>query len=222
MLKLILLGAPGAGKGTQADLISEKYKIPQISTGVILREEISRGTALGLRVKNLIDAGKLVSDEDVVSIVKIRLKQKDCQNGFILDGFPRTIPQSEALDKLLGETDSKIDLVISIEVDDADIIKRMSGRRVCKKCGASYHIIYNPSKNGEYCQKCNNPLTVRADDSVEVVSDRLMVYHKQTAPLKQYYEKQGKLRLVQGCEQLSDTTANLNKVLNEAILNGNN
>lgn len=217
MLRLILLGAPGAGKGTQADIISEKYGIPQISTGVILREEIAKGSELGNRVKGIIDAGNLVPDEDVVAIVKERLKQDDCKNGYILDGFPRTIPQAEALDKMLSELDSKIDVVISIEVADEDIVRRMSGRRVCKKCGASYHIEYNPSPAGENCGKCGETLSIRADDDPKVVADRLKVYHEKTAPLKAFYEKQGKLKVALGCEKLEDTTANVEAALKEAL-----
>ena len=217
MLRLILLGAPGAGKGTQADIISEKYGIPQISTGDILREEIAKGSELGNRVKGIIDAGNLVPDEDVVAIVKERLKQDDCKNGYILDGFPRTIPQAEALDKMLSELDSKIDVVISIEVADEDIVRRMSGRRVCKKCGASYHIEYNPSPAGENCGKCGETLSVRADDDPKVVADRLKVYHEKTAPLKAFYEKQGKLKVALGCEKLEDTTANVEAALKEAL-----
>lgn len=217
MLRLILLGAPGAGKGTQADIISEKYGIPQISTGVILREEIAKGSELGNRVKGIIDAGNLVPDEDVVAIVKERLKQDDCKNGYILDGFPRTIPQAEALDKMLSELDSKIDVVISIEVADEDIVRRMSGRRVCKKCGASYHVEYNPSPAGETCGKCGETLSIRADDDPKVVADRLKVYHEKTAPLKAFYEKQGKLKVALGCEKLEDTTANVEAALKEAL-----
>ncbi len=217
MLRLILLGAPGAGKGTQADIISKNYGIPQISTGVILREEIAKGSELGNRVKSIIEAGNLVPDEDVVAIVRERLKNDDCKNGYILDGFPRTIPQAEALDKMLSELGSKIDAVISIEVDDDDIIKRMSGRRVCKKCGASYHVEYNPSPADENCGNCGETLTIREDDDPAVVADRLKVYHEKTAPLKEFYKNQGKLRIVQGCEKLEDTTSNVNKALREAL-----
>lgn len=217
MLRLILLGAPGAGKGTQAEIISEKYGIPQISTGVILREEIAKGSELGNRVKGIIDAGNLVPDEDVVAIVRERLKQDDCKNGYILDGFPRTIPQAEALDAMLESLGSKIDAVISIEVKDEDIVRRMSGRRVCKKCGASYHVDYNPSPAGENCGKCGDALTVRADDEPAVVADRLGVYHEKTAPLKAFYEKQGKLKIAHGCEKLEDTTANVDAALKEAL-----
>ena len=217
MLRLILLGAPGAGKGTQADIISKNYGIPQISTGVILREEIAKGSELGNRVKSIIEAGNLVPDEDVVAIVRERLKNDDCKNGYILDGFPRTIPQAEALDKMLSELGSKIDAVISIEVDDEDIIKRMSGRRVCKKCGASYHVEYNPSPADENCGNCGETLTIREDDDPAVVADRLKVYHEKTAPLKEFNKNQGKLRVVQGCEKLEDTTSNVNKALREAL-----
>ena len=217
MLRLILLGAPGAGKGTQADIISKNYGIPQISTGVILREEIAKGSELGNRVKSIIEAGNLVPDEDVVAIVRERLKNDDCKNGYILDGFPRTIPQAEALDKMLSELGSKIDAVISIEVDDEDIIKRMSGRRVCKKCGASYHVEYNPSPADENCGNCGETLTIREDDDPAVVADRLKVYHEKTAPLKEFYKNQGKLRVGQGCEKLEDTTSNVNKALREAL-----
>ena len=217
MLRLILLGAPGAAKGTQADIISKNYGIPQISTGVILREEIAKGSELGNRVKSIIEAGNLVPDEDVVAIVRERLKNDDCKNGYILDGFPRTIPQAEALDKMLSELGSKIDAVISIEVDDEDIIKRMSGRRVCKKCGASYHVEYNPSPADENCGNCGETLTIREDDDPAVVADRLKVYHEKTAPLKEFYKNQGKLRVVQGCEKLEDTTSNVNKALREAL-----
>lgn len=217
MLRLILLGAPGAGKGTQADLISQNYGIPQISTGVILREEIAKESALGKKVKDIIESGMLVPDEDVVEIVKNRLRQPDCKDGYILDGFPRTIPQAEALDSMLSELDSQIDLVISIEVSDSDIVRRMSGRRICRNCGSTFHTEYNPSRNGNLCDKCNAPLAVRDDDTPEVVEERLRVYHEKTASLKEYYEKQGKLRRIQGCEQLAETTANMNEVLKEAL-----
>ncbi len=214
MLRLILLGAPGAGKGTQAELISQRYGIPQISTGVILREEINKGTPLGLRVKELISSGQLVPDSDVVEIVKSRLAEDDCKNGYILDGFPRTIPQAEALDEMLASQGGMIDKVLSIEVSDEDIISRMSGRRVCP-CGATFHVAYNPPSKEGICDKCGQPLVIRADDTPEVVADRLAVYHQKTAPLKAYYEAQGKLVTAQGCEQLSDTVENVKKALGE-------
>lgn len=213
MLNLILLGAPGAGKGTQAELISKEYGIPQISTGAILREAIAAGTDLGNKVKAVIEAGELVADEDVVAIVKERLARPDCKDGFILDGFPRTIPQAQALDEMLSEMGIAITKVISIEVLDENIVKRMGGRRVCKKCGASYHVEYKkPSAEG-VCDTCGQELSIRADDKPEVVLDRLKVYHQTTAPLKDYYEKSGKLILVEGQEELADTTALVRKAL---------
>ncbi len=205
--RLVLLGAPGAGKGTQAERLAVKYSVPQISTGVILRAAIEAGTPLGLKVKELIENGKLVPDEDVVAIVGQRLAEKDCENGFILDGFPRTIPQAEALDRLLAESGISLDAVLSIEVKDADIVSRMSGRRVCKKCGASYHIVYKRPKNGNICDNCQSELVIREDDKVEVVMGRLEAYHKQTAPLKEYYENKGLLLTVEGREELADTSA---------------
>lgn len=217
MLRLILLGAPGAGKGTQAEIISERYGIPQISTGAILREEIASGTDLGKRLKEIIEAGQLVPDSDVIEIVKGRLAQADCKNGYILDGFPRTIPQAEALDVMLSENGGKIDIVLSIDVADENIITRMSGRRVCAKCGASYHVTYNPPKQENICDKCGSELAIRPDDNAQVVADRLAVYHKKTAPLENYYEAQGKLRRAKGCELLSDTSENVRKALEEGV-----
>ena len=203
-INLILLGAPGAGKGTQAEIISKRYSIPAISTGNIIREAIANGTEMGLNAKKYTDSGALVPDEVVIGIIKERLAQDDCKNGFILDGFPRTVPQAEALDKMGADV---ITDVISIEVADEDIVKRMSGRRVCKKCGASYHTIFNPSKNGDKCEKCGEELSIRADDAPEVVLKRLAAYHEQTEPLKDYYEKTGDLKIVIGQEKLEDTTA---------------
>ena len=201
-MKIIFLGAPGAGKGTQAEIVSERYNIPAISTGAIIREAIKGGTEMGLAAKQYTEAGQLVPDEVVIGIIKERLAAEDCKNGFILDGFPRTVPQAEALSRMNVE----IDLVISIEVSDEDIVKRMSGRRVCAKCGASYHTIYNPSKKGEFCDKCGDPLTIRKDDKPEVVKSRLDIYHEQTEPLKDYYKSMGKLEIVIGQEELADTT----------------
>lgn len=213
MLNLILLGAPGAGKGTQAELISKEYGIPQISTGAILREAIAAGTELGNKVKAVIEAGELVADADVVAIVRERLARPDCKNGFILDGFPRTIPQAQALDEMLCEMGIAITKVISIEVLDEDIVKRMSGRRVCKACGASYHVEYKKPVTDGVCDACGKELSIRADDKPEVVLDRLKVYHATTAPLKDYYKKSGKLALVQGQEELAETTALVRKAL---------
>ena len=202
-MRIIFLGAPGAGKGTQADIVSAKYGIPAISTGAIIREAIARGTEMGLAARSYTEKGLLVPDDVVIGIIKERLTADDCKNGFILDGFPRTVAQAEALDEMGVE----IDLIISIEVSDEDIVKRMSGRRVCGSCGASYHILYKPSKNGEQCERCGSDLSIRADDKPEVVLDRLNVYHKMTEPLKDYYKKKGKCVEVQGQEILDDTSA---------------
>ena len=201
-MKLILLGAPGAGKGTQAELICEKLNIPAISTGNIIREAMKQGTEMGKKAKERVDAGQLVPDEVVIGIIKERLSQDDCKGGFILDGFPRTIPQAEALDTMGIE----IDKVLSIEVSDENIIRRMSGRRVCPDCGASYHIEYKkPAKEG-ICNACGASLIVRKDDKPDTVLDRLNVYHEQTEPLKEFYSGKGKLVTVEGQEELKDTT----------------
>ena len=207
-MNLILFGPPGAGKGTQGEIICEALKIPTISTGAMIRAAIKDGTELGKQASELIKSGALVPDEVVVGIVKDRLAQSDCANGFILDGFPRTIPQAEALDSL----GVKIDCVLSLEVADDTIVERMSGRRTCI-CGATYHTVYKPSKDNKTCDKCGAELTIRRDDAPEVVLDRLHTYHESTEPLKAYYEKKGKLQLVEGQEELADTTA-----LTEAVI----
>ncbi len=210
-MNLILLGAPGAGKGTQAEVICDKLSIPAISTGNIIREALSNGTEMGLKAKAFIEAGQLVPDEVVIGIIKERLAQEDCQNGFILDGFPRTIPQAEALDAM----GVKIDKVIDIEVPDEKIIKRMSGRRVCSVCGASYHLEYKkPAKDG-VCNSCGGELVQRKDDHPDTVLDRLNVYHEQTEPLKDYYSKAGSLKVVEGQEEVADTTALTLKALED-------
>ena len=201
-MKLILLGAPGAGKGTQAEVISEKYNIPTISTGNIIRAALKNGTEMGLKAKSYIDAGNLVPDEVVIGIIKERLNESDCQNGYILDGFPRTIPQAEALDELGFE----IDAALSIEVADEEIVKRMSGRRVCPDCGASFHTEYKKPQVDGKCNFCNADLIIRKDDEPETVLNRLGIYHEQTEPLKAYYEKLGKLLVVEGQEEVKDTT----------------
>ncbi len=202
-MKLILLGAPGAGKGTQAEVICEKFNIPAISTGNILREAIKNGTEMGIKAKSYIDNGNLVPDEVVIGIINDRLAADDCKNGFILDGFPRTIPQAEALDKMnIG-----IDCALSIEVADEKIMQRLSGRRVCLTCGATYHVDYKkPAKEG-ICNNCGAELVQRNDDKPETIADRLAVYHNQTEPLKEYYKKAGKLITVEGQEEVKDTTA---------------
>ncbi len=201
-MNLILLGAPGAGKGTQAEIISEKLSIPQISTGNILREAVRRGTEYGLKAKAAMDAGALVSDDIVIGILQERIAQDDCANGFILDGFPRSVPQAEALDAM----GVKIDLVLEIFVPDETIQARVSGRRVCEECGATYHIAFNPTKVEGICDKCGGKTVTRKDDLPETVLDRLTTYHKTTEPLKAYYEKQGKLKTVIGQEEVADTT----------------
>ena len=201
-MKLILLGAPGAGKGTQSARISEKYNIPAIATGDILRGAIKEGTELGLSAKSYMDAGKLVPDDVVVGIIKDYLSTDACKNGFILDGFPRSIPQAEALDAM----GVKIDVVLSIEVPDDKIIARMSGRRVCR-CGASYHVDYIPPKVENVCDKCGEALYVREDDKAETVANRLKTFHTQTEPLKEFYAAKGILATVEGQEEVADTTA---------------
>ena len=201
-MKIIFLGAPGAGKGTQAEQVSERYGIPAISTGAIIREAIKTGTEMGLAAKVYTEKGSLVPDEVVIGIIKERLAQDDCNNGFILDGFPRTVPQAEALDAM-GVT---VDMVISIEVPDETIVARMSGRRVCPNCGASYHTEFKPSKDGKTCDGCGGELAIRRDDAPEVVLSRLETYHEQTEPLKAYYEKTGKLKLVVGQVEVAETT----------------
>ena len=215
-MKLIFLGAPGAGKGTQAEIVSERYNIPAISTGAIIREAIKNETEMGLAAKAATERGELVSDDVVIGIIKECLAKNDCANGFILDGFPRTVPQAQAL----SEMGVDIDLVVSIEVEDEAIVKRMSGRRVCPKCGASFHIEYKPSTKGEICDKCGDKLIIRKDDAPEVVLSRLETYHEQTEPLKSFYETTGKLRIVVGQEELADTTALCAKVI-EDFMGGN-
>lgn len=203
-MNIIFLGAPGAGKGTQAENASVKLAVPTISTGVILREAMAKGTEMGNKAKSYIESGGLVPDDIIINIIKDRLSNPDCSNGFILDGFPRTVPQAEYLEK----SGIKIDLVIDIFVSDTTIAERMGGRRVCKDCGASYHLIYKPSENGDYCDKCNsgNSLIIRDDDRPEVVLSRLEAYHKQTQPLEDFYEKKGLLKRVIGQEEVADTT----------------
>ena len=202
MMNLILLGAPGAGKGTQAEIICETYKIPAISTGNIIREALKSGTEMGLKAKSYMESGQLVPDEVVIGIIKDRLAQDDCKNGFILDGFPRTIPQAEALDKM----GIVIDKVVDIEVPDEKIVQRMSGRRVCETCGASYHLLYKKPEVEGVCGKCGGTLIQRKDDHPDTVNARLKVYHEQTEPLKAYYSAQGKLSIVEGQEEVADTT----------------
>ncbi len=202
-MKLILLGAPGAGKGTQAERIAAKLGIPTISTGNILREAIANGTEIGLRAKGFMDQGQLVPDDVIIGIVRERLSQPDCAKGYILDGMPRTIPQAQALE----DAGIHFDCVVSMEIDDAVIERRMTGRRVCLACGASYHVEANPPKTADVCDHCGKPLSVRKDDAPETVRSRLAVYHRETEPLKGFYEKLGNLKLVDGNQPIADITA---------------
>ncbi len=210
-MKIIFLGAPGAGKGTQAEIVAEKFGIPTVSTGNIIREALKNGTEMGLKAKAFIEAGQLVPDEVVIGIIKERLANDDCKNGFILDGFPRTIPQAEALDAM----GISIDKVVDIEVPDENIMERMTGRRVCGTCGASYHLMFKkPLKDG-ICDSCGGELVQRKDDAPETVSDRLKVYHEQTEPLKDFYGKAGKLSVVEGLGTVSEITERVLKALEE-------
>jgi len=212
-MNLILLGAPGAGKGTQAEMLVAKLQIPSISTGNMLREAIANGTALGKQVKQYMDEGRLVPDELVLGIVAERTAQPDCQKGFILDGVPRTLAQAEALDKM----GVKIEHVVSIEIDDAVIEGRMTGRRVCTKCGASYHIAANPPKQEGICDQCGSEVQIRKDDAPETVRNRLKIYHETTEVLKDYYAKQGKLRLVEGNQSIEGAFADILKAIGETV-----
>lgn len=202
-MNLVLMGAPGAGKGTQSEKISAKWNIPAISTGDILRAAMKEGTPLGKEAKEYVENGKLVPNEIMIGIIKERLKSDDCRNGFILDGFPRSIPQAEALDAM----GVRIDAALSINVDDSVIVERMSGRRICSACGASYHVIYNAPATEGICDKCSSPLYIRPDDAAETVKIRLDTYHKQTEPIKAYYASKGILVEVEGQDAVEDTTA---------------
>jgi adenylate kinase len=197
-MNLILLGPPGAGKGTQAQRIVEKYRLPQISTGDILRAAVKESTPLGTKAKGFMDQGQLVPDEIVIGIVGDRLKEKDCNSGFILDGFPRTIPQAEALQPILAKIGKAIDHVINIEVESEELIRRLTGRRTCKNCGAMFHVLFQPPKKEGMCDRCGETLYQRADDKEETIRTRLKEYEKQTAPLIQYYRNKTTLRSIQG------------------------
>lgn len=203
-MKIIMLGAPGAGKGTQAKMIAEKYNIPHISTGDIFRANIKNGTELGKKAKSYMDKGQLVPDELTLDLIMDRFKEDDCKNGYVLDGFPRTIPQAEALDAALKANGEKVDFAIDVDVPDENIVKRMGGRRACVNCGATYHIVYSPTKVEGKCDKCGEELIVRDDDKPETVLSRLEVYHNQTQPLIDYYNKQGILKTVDGTVDMKD------------------
>ncbi len=197
-MNLILLGPPGAGKGTQAKMMIDKYHLPQISTGDILRAALKERTPLGLKAKEYMDKGLLVPDEVVIDIIRERLKEPDCRNGYILDGFPRTVAQAQALDKVLADMHSAIDHVISIDVEKGELIKRLTGRRTCRQCGRGYHVIFDPSLNKDLCDKCQGELYQRDDDNEDTVRNRLDVYDSQTFPLIQYYKEKNLLRSIEG------------------------
>lgn len=212
-MNIILMGLPGAGKGTQADSIVEKYEVPHISTGDMFRAAISEGTELGLKAKSYMDQGALVPDEVTIGIVRERLSKADCEKGFLLDGFPRTVPQAEALDELLADMDRKIEHVINIEVDPEELVKRLTGRRICKVCGTSYHLQFNPPKVEGVCDKDGGELYQREDDNPETVKNRLDVNLKQTAPLLDFYETKGVLSNINGQQDIQNVFKDLDVIL---------
>ena len=211
-MNIILLGPPGAGKGTQAKKIAEKYKVPHISTGDILRENISNNTPLGVKAKSYMSRGELVPDGLLITIIKDRLSRQDCAKGFLLDGYPRTIPQADALSMILTESNKKIDVVLNIDVDDEELIKRLSGRRMCK-CGASYHMMFNPPEVDEICNLCKGKLYQRDDDKEVAIKNRLIVYKKQTEPLIEYYNHKGLIKIIDGGKEISEIFEDIMKVL---------
>lgn len=212
-MKIVMLGAPGAGKGTQAKKIAAKYNIPHISTGDIFRANIKNGTELGKKAKTYMDQGLLVPDELVVDLVVDRVNQEDCSSGYVLDGFPRTIPQAEALDKALADLGQKVDYAIDVEVPDENIVKRMGGRRACVSCGATYHLVYAAPKSEGACDVCGKELILRDDDKPETVQKRLNVYHEQTKPLIDYYSKSGVLKEVDGTMKIDDVFQAITEIL---------
>ncbi|MCM1159709.1 MAG: adenylate kinase [Roseburia sp.] len=214
-MKIIMLGAPGAGKGTQAKMIADKYSVPHISTGDIFRANIKNGTELGMEAKKYMDQGLLVPDELTVKILLDRVAKDDCKNGYVLDGFPRTIPQAEVLDNALNELGDKIDFAINVDVPDENIINRMSGRRACLSCGATYHIEHIPPKAEGICDRCGKELILRDDDKPETVKNRLGVYHEQTQPLIDFYEKKGVLESVDGTNPMEDVFKAIVNILGE-------
>ena len=212
-MNLILLGAPGAGKGTQAEVISQALSIPQISTGNMLREAVRTGTEYGVKAKAAMDSGALVSDDIVIGILKERIAQDDCKNGYVLDGFPRTIPQAEVLDSELTKRGDHIDYAINVDVPDENIVKRMSGRRACLTCGATYHIEHVPPKKEGICDVCGSELVLRDDDKPETVKNRLNVYHEQTQPLIDFYTEKGVLKTVDGTVPMEEVFATITAIL---------
>lgn len=203
-MKIIMLGAPGAGKGTQAKMIAEKFTIPHISTGDIFRANIKNGTELGMKAKSFMDKGELVPDELTVSMLLDRVGKPDCKDGYVLDGFPRTIPQAEELDKALSGRNEEIDFAVDVDVPDENIVKRMSGRRACLKCGATYHMEHIPPRKEGVCDSCGSELVLRDDDKAETVQKRLQVYHEQTQPLIEFYTRKGILKTVDGTQDMKD------------------
>ena len=212
-MKIIMLGAPGAGKGTQAKKIAEKYQIPHISTGDIFRSNIKEGTELGMKAKSYMDQGALVPDEITIGMLLDRIQKEDCQNGYALDGFPRTIPQAESLTKALENMGQKVDFAVNVDVPDENIVNRMSGRRACLSCGATYHIVYNPPKQEGICDVCQKELVLRDDDKPETVQKRLAVYHEQTQPLIDYYKEAGVLAEVDGTQDMDQVFSDIVAVL---------
>ena len=208
-MKLILLGAPGAGKGTQADVLCRMCNIPTISTGHILRAAMKNGSPVGLKAKEYVESGKLVPDDVIIGIVRERLAEDDCKNGYILDGMPRTIPQAQALE----DVGINIDVALAIEITDEEIVERLSGRRTCKECNASFHLITNPPKTQDICDNCGGELIIRKDDAPSTVLDRLAVYHKETEPLEDFYEKRGKLKTIDNQTTVEETTKAVVKAL---------
>lgn len=214
-MKIIMLGAPGAGKGTQAKMIADKYSVPHISTGDIFRANIKNGTELGMEAKKYMDQGQLVPDELTVKILLDRVAQDDCKNGYVLDGFPRTIPQANVLDEALNKLGEKIDFAVNVDVPDENIIRRMGGRRACVSCGATYHIEHVPPKAEGVCDRCNSELILRDDDKPETVKNRLEIYHEQTQPLIDFYEAKGVLKNVDGTVDMNDVFAAIVSILGE-------
>ena len=212
-MKIIMLGAPGAGKGTQAKMIAEKYKIPHVSTGDIFRANIKNGTELGMEAKKYMDQGLLVPDELTVKILLDRVAREDCADGYVLDGFPRTIPQAEVLDEALNKLGEKIDYAVNVDVPDENIVKRMSGRRACLKCGATYHLEHVPPAEEGICDSCRSELVLRDDDRPETVQNRLKVYHEQTQPLIEFYTRKGVLKTVDGTQDMQDVFAAITAIL---------
>lgn len=212
-MKIVMLGAPGAGKGTQAKQIAAKYGIPHISTGDIFRANIKEGTELGKKAKEYMDQGQLVPDSLTLELIMDRFSQADCANGYVLDGFPRTIPQAEALTRALADKNDKLDYAINVDVPDDNIINRMSGRRACVKCGGTYHVIFNAPKKEGICDLCGGELSIRDDDKPEIVAKRLVAYHAQTQPLIDYYEKEGILKTVDGTVNVDVVFAEICKII---------